>query len=226
MICDDHALVLKCLGATTGRFTTIEIHPTIDEFVEVMAFRRPDLILAHARHDVRELLTCLSHAKLVDPSPSHILILRSDQLHTLPKAQRLGIDMVLHEGFTPADLQDSIEYLLNKQRSRPKPKSVFELDADLHGVRYRNGTPVILTDFEYAALKALLMSPGMRLETWQLMEIAERVGKQVEKPSIEVLISRLRNKLHNAGAPRNSILSVRQWGYRLVDLHPPHTPSN
>ena len=90
----------------------------------------------------------------------------------------------------------------------------FSLDIAARTINYNN-KPIKLTEFEAAVIKGLLMAPRHQLESWQLLEIAGNLGKNIEKPALEVLLTRLRKKLIAAGGACNVIAALRNWGYKL-----------
>ena len=85
-----------------------------------------------------------------------------------------------------------------------------------------HGIPLKLTALEFVVLRTLVMrqADGRHdLTTFQVLQTAvvDRFPKsaQAESNVLQVVISRLRKKLHAAGA-RVSICGIRNMGYRLI----------
>jgi DNA-binding response OmpR family regulator len=68
---------------------------------------------------------------------------------------------------------------------------------------------------EVALLKALAEAPGHKLDYWRLQELLQLEPDDKGKAALEVRISRLKKKLHDAGAPEPAIKALWKEGYQL-----------
>jgi DNA-binding response OmpR family regulator len=83
------------------------------------------------------------------------------------------------------------------------------------GTATRAGRPLDLTGIEFRVLAALMRSRGQLVTYEQLAEAVWAVTTGPESNSLEVHISRVRQKLETGGASR-MIQTVRGIGYRFI----------
>lgn len=68
---------------------------------------------------------------------------------------------------------------------------------------------------EVRVLQALTLAPDQSLEHWQLLQLLHKKIDDQGKAQLEVLVSRLRHRLHGLGAEAPAIRAERGRGYRL-----------
>jgi len=83
------------------------------------------------------------------------------------------------------------------------------------GVATRGSRNLVLTGIEFRILAALMRSPGQLVTYAQLAEAVWAITTGPESNSLEVHISRIRQKLETGGEPR-LIQTVRGIGYRFM----------
>ena len=76
---------------------------------------------------------------------------------------------------------------------------------------------ISLTNLESTLLIAFMRANNQKLENWQLIELIATPEKDYSKANLEVMITRLRKKLVNAGSNQHPILSIRDFGYQLSE---------
>jgi DNA-binding response OmpR family regulator len=74
---------------------------------------------------------------------------------------------------------------------------------------------VPLTFAETQLLAALCRAAGQKLERWQAMQLVDNKDKGLLPANLEMRISALRKKLTACGAPKDAILTLRNFGYSL-----------
>ena len=74
---------------------------------------------------------------------------------------------------------------------------------------------LVLRSAEAALLYALALAPENTLAHWQALEKLDKPVDELGKAQLEVLISRLRKKLLDHGAPPMPIRALRGVGYQL-----------
>jgi DNA-binding response OmpR family regulator len=74
---------------------------------------------------------------------------------------------------------------------------------------------ISLSSHESVVLAAFVRAKDQQLETWQLIELTEKLVNEASKKALEVQIVRLRKKLQQAGADESTIKAIRGQGYRL-----------
>ena len=143
----------------------------------------------------------------------------------------IGADDYLGKPFNPRELIARIRAVL-RRRAEAVPQAVaaniyrfegFTADPQTRRVTDPKGSDVELTGAEFDLLKTFLERPGRVLSRDQLLDLTRGREGDVLDRSIDVLVSRLRRKLSEGGAPP-LFKTVRNGGYQLaakVDVQDP-----
>lgn len=126
-----------------------------------------------------------------------------------------GADQYLTKPVDPRELLLYIERL--QQRLVPSATELYE-SGQLRMGDYRLTGPVAmetLTHRETLVLAALVRASGQRLERWQAMSLIDPEERGLSTASLEMLISAIRRKLIEVGAPPTCLRAIRGWGYKL-----------
>jgi len=132
----------------------------------------------------------------------------------------LGADDYLAKPFEPRELVARIQSVIRRSAGRAAAAEALEFD----GLRLEketrrvtlDGEAVELTTMEFELLMTLMQSHGRVLSRNHLIERLRGIDADVYDRSIDMLVSRLREKLgDNAQSPR-FIKTVRLTGYQFV----------
>lgn len=135
-----------------------------------------------------------------------------------------GADIYMTKPAEPAELLAATAGLWRRM-SEDRERNGLELSAHRHRLRTPAGQEIKLTPAETAILRALAFAPESKMETGEILDLIEEKFplRQPTRRSIENIISRLRNKLTEAGGDGESLIhSVRNIGYQLgvpLSLH-------
>jgi two-component system response regulator RstA len=133
----------------------------------------------------------------------------------------IGADDYLPKPFSPRELLARIRALVRRARGRAgpstRPVKVGDLELD-PGARIASleGRSLELTAYEFSLLYALAERAGRVLSREQLMELARGSAEEAFDRSIDVHISRLRQKLGDDSRRPRRIKTVRGVGYQYA----------
>ncbi|BDG04503.1 response regulator transcription factor [Anaeromyxobacter oryzae] len=133
----------------------------------------------------------------------------------------LGADDYLAKPYSPRELLARIRAVVRRARGRAGPARtavrVGALVVDPAAMRATlDGEELPLTAYEFALLEALARRAGRVLSREQLMELAKGSAEEAFDRSIDVHVSRLRQKLGDDPKRPRLIKTVRGAGYVLA----------
>lgn len=130
-------------------------------------------------------------------------------------ALEYGADDYLPKPYEPDELIARIKSVLRRYRPAPatnaKPLLLSEAEQT---IRYHN-IPLLLTRAEYEVLSLLLLHPNQTLSRDFLLTNTKAIGWESSARTIDVIISRIRQKIETDLKNPRYIHSVRGSGYRL-----------
>ncbi len=88
-------------------------------------------------------------------------------------------------------------------------------DLEGHEILSRTGVRATLTEYEFRLLRHFVTRPGRVVTRDQTLELFEKKGDLPFDRSVDVLVSRLRKKLHDTD--KSTIVSVRSIGYNFAE---------
>ena len=160
-------------------------------------------------------LSLAQRLRSIKPSMGIIMVTARHMLEHKLAGYEHGADVYLTKPTAPEELCATVLALAQRLRQNTVTQPpTFTLDTATHLLHTPQGD-VVLRSSESTLLRALLLAPDHTLEIFQALE---QLGKPMDasgKAQLEVLISRLRSKLVEHGAPAIPIRSLRGKGYRL-----------
>ncbi|HET9595078.1 MAG TPA: response regulator transcription factor, partial [Anaeromyxobacteraceae bacterium] len=133
----------------------------------------------------------------------------------------LGADDYLPKPYSPRELLARMRAVVRRARGRAGPSlevvrvGALTVDPAARRATYA-GREVPLTGYEFALLKALAERAGRVLSREQLMEMAKGSAEESFDRSVDVHVSRLRQKLGDDPKRPRLIKTVRGAGYLLA----------
>ena len=133
----------------------------------------------------------------------------------------LGADDYVAKPFEPRELVARIQSVIRRARDRSNAEVLvcdgLRLETETRRVEL-DGNDVELTTMEFELLKGLMESRGRVLSRDHLIERLRGIDSDVYDRSIDMLISRLREKLGDQPRKPRFIRTVRMGGYQFVGV--------
>lgn len=148
-----------------------------------------------------------------DPIPLLVITAR-DTLDDRLRGLDGGADDYVIKPFEMEELLARMRAVLRRKGGQATPvlgNGVLSLDPATREACTRDGSPVALTNREFALLQALLVRPGAILSRSDLEDRIYGWGEEVESNAVEFLIHALRRKLG-----RDTIRNVRGAGWMVA----------
>ena len=131
----------------------------------------------------------------------------------------LGADDYVHKPFEPRELVARIQSVIRRTQERLNMETLvcegLRLETETQRVEL-DGRGVELTTTEFELLKGLMQSRGRVLSRDQLIERLRGFDADVYDRSVDMLVSRLREKLGDNPRKPRFIRTVRLSGYQFV----------
>jgi DNA-binding response OmpR family regulator len=134
----------------------------------------------------------------------------------------LGADDYLAKPFEPRELVARIQSVLRRTRQIDDTKAVIfgKLKIDYHKrIVELDGEPIELTTNEFAALALLARNAGKVLNRDQILQELRGIDCDAFNRSVDITMSRLRQKLKDNPKSPNFIRTVWGTGYVFVEDH-------
>jgi two-component system OmpR family response regulator len=157
--------------------------------------------------------------------PVIMLTARSDDTDRIIGLE-MGADDYLPKPFNPRELLARIKVILRRARGAPRTRlgerlqrirfADWKLDLTTRNLISPKGVVVALSGAEFRLLKALLERPNRVLNRDQLMALTQGQGAEALDRSIDVLVSRVRQRLEEDAREPRIIKTVRGEGYVLA----------
>jgi DNA-binding response OmpR family regulator len=134
----------------------------------------------------------------------------------------LGADDYLPKPFEPRELLARIQSILRRSLSPESMQDIVEFE-DLQVDKLKQevlleGEVVHLSTTEYKALLMFVENPGQILDREKLVENLRGIQWQSYDRSVDVLVSRLRNKLGETPSRTRFIKTVHGVGYKFIGI--------
>jgi DNA-binding response OmpR family regulator len=204
--------VLTAIGHAVIGYSCAE---DVDDSPEML-----DLMLVDLNLPGEDGLALVERLKRAQPGLRVIMMTSRTALRDRVRGYDAGADLYLPKPVDEAELLAAVRALTRQlradsQRTIGDDAGVFKLDMKALRLSGPLGTTEI-SAVEAALLASLARAPGQRLEHWQIMAvIGLDLDAQTGRANLAVRMTRLRNKLGEAGFPSDALRSVRGTGYQL-----------
>jgi len=179
--------------------------------------RQWDVILLDLMLPSRDGLTICREIRARSDVPIIVLTARGEEADRVMGLE-LGADDYLSKPFSPRELLARIRALLRRARGqagpsqRPLEVGPLRLDPGAHRATL-DGRELELTGYEFTLLRVLAERAGRVLSREQLLDLAKGSAEESFDRSIDVHVSRLRQKLGDDARHPRWLKTVRGVGY-------------
>jgi len=227
LIIDDDEKLNRLLTDFLGEFgfkTLTATHP--DEGLKKLNQKSPDLVILDVMlpgMDGFEVCKTIRQYSLV---PIIMLTARGELMDRVVGLE-LGADDYLAKPFEPRELVARIHSILRRakkiDRTRPQSFDRLEIDFTRHIVKL-DGNSVDLTTNEFAALALLSGNPGKVFNRDEILQELRGIDCDAFNRSVDITMSRLRQKLNDD--PKSPAFIKTVWGTGYVFIEEPTDPKN
>jgi len=175
----------------------------------------PDIYLIDINLPGEDGFSLATRIRNSQPQAGILLITARAQLCDRLTGWDCGADNYLTKPIEQAELLACVSNLGRRLKKNPSASpGGLVLDRQTLSLTGPQGR-VSLTFAETQLLAALCRAAGQKLERWQAMQLVDNKDKGLLPANLEMRISALRRKLTACGAPKNAILTLRNFGYSL-----------
>ena len=180
---------------------------------------KPDIIILDVMMPKMDGFEVCKNIRKVHSIPIIMLSARGDSEDKI-KGLDLGADNYIAKPFQPRELLARIHSLLRRVSDEKKIsiKGYFEVD-ELHREIKMKGELLQLTNKEYELLSLLVFNPGVIYTRDDLLREIKGVEAKLFTRSIDILISRLRNKIEKNTESPEYIKTIWGKGYIFINSH-------
>jgi DNA-binding response OmpR family regulator len=180
---------------------------------------KPDIIILDVMMPKMDGFEVCKNIRKVHSIPIIMLSARGDSEDKI-KGLDLGADDYIAKPFQPRELLARIQSLLRRVSDEKKIsiKGYFEVD-ELHREIKMKGELLQLTNKEYELLSLLVFNPGVIYTRDDLLREIKGVEAKLFSRSIDILISRLRNKIEKNTESPEYIKTIWGKGYIFTNSH-------
>ena len=218
LLIDDDAKLGNLLSNYLAKFE-IELNSTTEPTLalELIAEYEPDLIILDVMMPKMNGFQVCSGIRKKYKIPIIMLSARGESLDRV-KGLDLGADDYIAKPFEPRELVARIHSLIrrvNDESQHQYQQDIFEVNAIRREISM-DGQILSLTNMEFELLELLLASPGTLFSRDEILKHLRGIEAKIFSRSIDILISRLRQKIEaNPKEPR-FIKTIWGKGYMFL----------
>jgi two-component system OmpR family response regulator len=225
LIVDDDPLIRELLQAYLSQ-EGYEVHcaATAELAETFLASHSVDLVMLDIRLPGKDGLTLTRELRVRSEVGIILITGRNDEIDRIVGLE-CGADDYVIKPLNPRELVSRAKNLIRRVRHAHTPKSVaaisrpvkqfaaWGLDTDRRRLIDNSGSETLLTHGEYQLLSVFLRNSGHTLSRDQLMDQIRNREWVPNDRSIDVLVGRLRRKLHDDPAEPQLIITIHGAGY-------------
>ena len=223
LLIDDDAKLATLLGNYLTKFD-IELNSTTKPTLalELIAEHQPDLIILDVMMPKMNGFQVCSGIRKKYKIPIIMLSARGESLDRV-KGLDLGADDYIAKPFEPRELVARIHSLLRRVTDEDEDhysQDIFEVDTIGRAISM-DGQILSLTNMEFELLELLLANPGTLFSRDDILKHLRGIEAKIFSRSIDILISRLRQKIETNPKEPKFIKTIWGKGYMFLPRKKP-----
>ena len=223
LLIDDDAKLATLLGNYLTKFD-IELNSTTKPTLalELIAEHQPDLIILDVMMPKMNGFQVCSGIRKKYKIPIIMLSARGESLDRV-KGLDLGADDYIAKPFEPRELVARIHSLLRRVADEDEDhysQDIFEVDTIGRAISM-DGQILSLTNMEFELLELLLANPGNLFSRDDILKHLRGIEAKIFSRSIDILISRLRQKIEANPKEPKFIKTIWGKGYMFLPRNKP-----
>tara|TARA_B100000929_G_scaffold7041_1_gene5935 strand:+ start:64 stop:759 length:696 start_codon:yes stop_codon:yes gene_type:complete len=227
LLIDDDAKLATLLGNYLTKFD-IELNSTTKPTLalELIAEHQPDLIILDVMMPKMNGFQVCSGIRKKYKIPIIMLSARGESLDRV-KGLDLGADDYIAKPFEPRELVARIHSLLRRVADEDEDhysQDIFEVDTIGRAISM-DGQILSLTNMEFELLELLLANPGTLFSRDDILKHLRGIEAKIFSRSIDILISRLRQKIEANPKEPKFIKTIWGKGYMFIPVNKPTVES-
>jgi len=227
LLIDDDAKLATLLGNYLTKFD-IELNSTTKPTLalELIAEHQPDLIILDVMMPKMNGFQVCSGIRKKYKIPIIMLSARGESLDRV-KGLDLGADDYIAKPFEPRELVARIHSLLRRVADEDEDhysQDIFEVDTIGRAISM-DGQILSLTNMEFELLELLLANPGTLFSRDDILKHLRGIEAKIFSRSIDILISRLRQKIEANPKEPKFIKTIWGKGYMFLPVNKPTAES-
>jgi DNA-binding response OmpR family regulator len=227
LLIDDDDKLGELLGAYFKRFDIDLIaanHPALG--LEKLEQEHPDLVILDVMLPEQDGFSVCREIRRKSSVPIIMLTARGDVTDRVVGLE-LGADDYMPKPFEPRELVARVQNVLRRTGGREEPEEPGRLrfeGLDINVERRTvelEGSPLDLTTMEYQLLVLFASNPGRTFTRDEILNELRGIDAQLFSRSVDILVSRLRQKLKDTTRQPRYIKTVWGTGYTFVGAEAP-----
>lgn len=187
--------------------------------LEILESLQPDLVILDVMLPGQDGFDVCRTIRKTSSVPVIMLTARGEVTDRIVGLE-LGADDYMPKPFEPRELVARIQNVLRRAGNAPSAKPILkfdglEIDIERRAVNLA-GVLLELTTMEYQLLLLLAQNPGKNYNRDEILNELRGIDAQLFSRSVDILVSRLRQKLGDTGKDQRYIKTV--WGTGYVFL--------
>ena len=226
LLVEDEPKAVKVIRAYLEQ-SGFEVHSSFDGLQALSLFRQtqPDLVVLDLNLPGIDGLEVCRNLRQISNVPIIMLTARAEETDRLIGLE-LGADDYIVKPFSPRELVARVKAVLRRVEGaslQPQPRRLaagaVEMDESRRQAWLR-GQPLDLTTMEYQLLVLFASNPGRTFNRDEILNELRGIDAQLFSRSVDILVSRLRQKLGDTSRQPRFIKTVWGTGYAFVGVDP------